>query len=263
MQILYDLLGARPDDDAEGLENAFRKAAGASRADFRAGNPDAPKHFRQIVEAYDILRDTERRAAYDRLLESERGQLRSILKRAVSYFAHNIVSDAVGVIGLIIVLAGGHTLFAYMSKTSVDTADVAVPGPAEKAGIQPAAGAGATEPDAPDDRRLAALDTPKAASSAEALSPDGGGPASSPAAPGVEVARTGAKSDDKHDMKAPETPNIIMGRHEAEPKRQAKIRTPVRQAPVKQASLENRKPSTCSRPQACPRDEPPLFGIGY
>jgi curved DNA-binding protein CbpA len=258
MQTLYDLLGARPDDDAEGLRSAFRKAARASRAGSRADNSDAPKQFRQIVDAYDILRDAERRATYDRLLESERGQLRSKLKRTVSYIAHNIVSDAAGVIGLIVVLAGGHTLFAYLSKTPANTAEVTAPGPAEKAGIRPAAGPGAAEPDAPGDKRLAAIDTPKAASSAGALWPNGGGAVSSWAGPGIKAAKTAAKSDDRHDMKPPDTRSKITGRHEVEAKRQAK-----NHAPVMQASLDNKKPSACSRPQACSHDEPPLFGIGY
>ena len=51
MKTLYDLLGARADDDAEGLRNAFRKAAKANHPDLHAGDPDAPIRFRQIVEA--------------------------------------------------------------------------------------------------------------------------------------------------------------------------------------------------------------------
>jgi hypothetical protein len=44
MKTLYDLLGARPDDDAEVLKAGSRKAA-------KANHP--------IAEAYEILRDAE------------------------------------------------------------------------------------------------------------------------------------------------------------------------------------------------------------
>src|SRR6266849_500379 len=125
MRILYDLLGARPDDDAEGLRNAFRKAAKANHPDLHAGDPDASMRFRQIVEAYDILRDGQQRATYDRLLKFEREQFRWKLKRTVSYLMHGIVSDAIAVVGLAIVLGGGYTLFAYISKTPIDAAKLA------------------------------------------------------------------------------------------------------------------------------------------
>src|SRR5258708_34743129 len=97
MKTLYDLLGAHADDDAEGLRDAFRKAAKAYHPDLHAGDPDAPMRFREIVEAYDILRDADQRAAYDRLLKFERERLRRILKGTASYLVRNIVSDAIAV----------------------------------------------------------------------------------------------------------------------------------------------------------------------
>jgi curved DNA-binding protein CbpA len=125
MKTLYDLLGARADEDAEGLRDAFRKAAKANHPDLHAGDPDAPIRFRQIVEAYDILRDAEQRAVYDRLLKFARERLRRRLKSTASYLVRSIVSDAVAVVGLAIVLGGGYTLFAYVSKTPIETAKLA------------------------------------------------------------------------------------------------------------------------------------------
>ena len=69
MQTLYDMLDVRPDDDAEGLRQAFRKAVKASHPDIHTDDPDAPRRFRHFVQAYNILRDPELRADYDRLLE--------------------------------------------------------------------------------------------------------------------------------------------------------------------------------------------------
>src|SRR6516225_3448500 len=124
MKTLYDLLGARPDDDAEGLRNAFRQAVKANHPDLHIGDPDAPMRLRQIVQAYDILRDTEQRATYDRLLVFEREQRRWTLTRVVSRLTHNIFADAIAGVSFAMVL-GGCILLAYMSKTSVDAVKLA------------------------------------------------------------------------------------------------------------------------------------------
>ena len=198
MSTLYDLLGARPDNDAEGLTNAFRKATEASRSCVHACNLDTTKRFRQIVEAYDILRDAERRATYDRLLEFERGQLRSKLSRVASCLLHNVISDAIGVVGLAVVLAGGHTLFAYISKPLVSALELSVREPAEVTSIQPSTRTGSTEPDEPHDKLERATDTPMTMPSGDALAANGGGtleapkggPDSNAAGPNMEVAKT-------------------------------------------------------------------------
>lgn len=68
MGTLYDLLGALPNDDAEGLRSAFRKAAKATHPDLNRDDPEAALRFRQLVRAHHILSDDEQRAAYDQLL---------------------------------------------------------------------------------------------------------------------------------------------------------------------------------------------------
>jgi curved DNA-binding protein CbpA len=117
---LYDLLGVRPDDDAENLRKAFLKRAKESHPDHHGDDPEAATRFRQIAEAYDILRDTEQRAAYDRLLEAERRPLRAKLKLARSDVKRHIAANAaVGVI-VTAVLAGGYELGSRMSETAID-----------------------------------------------------------------------------------------------------------------------------------------------
>ena len=112
---LYDLLGVRPDDDAEALQGAFRDAAKAHHPDLNPGDPDAPQRFRQIVTAYGILRNAEQRGAYDRLLALQRARRRAKLLRT-------IVSDAIAIVALTVVVVGGYTLFEHVSKTSVEAA---------------------------------------------------------------------------------------------------------------------------------------------
>jgi hypothetical protein len=113
---LYDLLCVRPGDDAEALQSAFRNAAKASHPDLNPGDPDAARRFRQINTAYAILRDTKRRAAYDRLLALERTRRRAQLRRTIGSKAAVIVAVTFGVVG-------GYALFTH-AKTSVEVAEV-------------------------------------------------------------------------------------------------------------------------------------------
>ena len=122
MKNFYDLLGARPDDDAETLRKAYRKAAKASHPDRHGGDRDAAAQFRQIVETYNILRDVEQRAAYNRFLEFQRKPLRAKLKRTISELKHHIPYDAVAAVAFTIAVAGGHTLFVRISETPVHEA---------------------------------------------------------------------------------------------------------------------------------------------
>ena len=68
MQTLYEILGALPDDDADELRTAFRKAVKASHPDNNPDDPAAPEKFRRIVRAHSILSDGQQRAAYDSML---------------------------------------------------------------------------------------------------------------------------------------------------------------------------------------------------
>ncbi len=115
MNTLYDLLGAHPNDDAEGLRSAFRKAVKANHPDHHSDDHDASIRFRQIVQAYDILRDAEQRAAYDRLLAFERFERRLKVRRAVFSYVY----DAVATVGLASVLLAGYALITHFSKTSI------------------------------------------------------------------------------------------------------------------------------------------------
>jgi DnaJ domain len=122
MKNFYDLLGARPDDDAETLRKAYRKAVKASHPDHHGGDPDVAAQFRQIVETYNILRDAEQRAAYNRFLEFQRKPLRAKLKRVISELKHHILYDTVAAVVFTIAVAGGYTLFVRISETPVHEA---------------------------------------------------------------------------------------------------------------------------------------------
>src|SRR5215470_15687801 len=74
MKTLYELLGALPEDNADDLRAAFRKAVKANHPDLNPDDPEASQTFRRIVRANAILSDERQRAAYDRLLEVARRQ---------------------------------------------------------------------------------------------------------------------------------------------------------------------------------------------
>ena len=120
MTTLYDLLGALPDDDADGLRAAFRKAAKASHPDVNPGNPEAAQRFRRIVRANAILSDEQQRAAYDQLLEVARRQQSPEPKRSnVSGTIRRLATDAIASAAVSVLLIGGYVLFRPVDGPSI------------------------------------------------------------------------------------------------------------------------------------------------
>lgn len=70
----YDLLGVARDADEAGLKSAFRKAAMKWHPDRNPGDAAAEAKFKEINEAYAILSDPQKRAAYDRYGKAGLGQ---------------------------------------------------------------------------------------------------------------------------------------------------------------------------------------------
>ncbi len=139
MKTLYDLLGARPDDDAGSLKEAYRKAAKANHPDHHAGDPEAVARFTRIVRAYDILRDENRRAAYDQMLGCQRTPLLSKAGRATSHPAHRFAFHAIIGVVVGIVLAGGGYLFAHIYGMAGDGAGAVTAGqPPRMVAVEPA-----------------------------------------------------------------------------------------------------------------------------
>ena len=62
----YEVLGVDKKASADDLKKAYRKLAMQYHPDKNPGNKQAEQKFKEINEAYDVLKDDQKRAAYDR-----------------------------------------------------------------------------------------------------------------------------------------------------------------------------------------------------
>jgi curved DNA-binding protein CbpA len=200
MKTLYELLGALPDDDAESIRAAFRKAAKANHPDSNPGDPDAPRRFRRIVRANAILSDERQRATYDRLLETalqqqglkpKRGTFSNRARRA----ALDTITGAAVTVGM---FGGGYLLLVPTPKvalvpapvvemsTPAQTALILSTGPSDT--IERASPRDTAAPKNPENRNLENKqlenpETPKEATAPSAPPEEAASAASSPSTP--------------------------------------------------------------------------------
>ena len=61
----YKILGVERTASADEIKRAYKKVAIKYHPDRNPGNKEAEEKFKQAAEAYDVLRDPDKRARYD------------------------------------------------------------------------------------------------------------------------------------------------------------------------------------------------------
>ena len=90
MSDYYAILGVERSASDDDLKKAYRKLAMQYHPDRNNGSKEAEERFKEITEAYDVLRDPEKRSLYDRYGEAG-------LKRGAGGFHHVDLSEALGI----------------------------------------------------------------------------------------------------------------------------------------------------------------------
>src|SRR5947209_2145238 len=62
----YEVLGVRREADDEEIKKAYRQLAMKYHPDRNVGDAEAEENFKEAAEAYEVLRDPEKRQRYDR-----------------------------------------------------------------------------------------------------------------------------------------------------------------------------------------------------
>jgi curved DNA-binding protein CbpA len=135
METLYDLLGALPNDDADELRAAFRRAVKRVHPDINSEDPDAGLKFRRIVRANEILGDAEQRAAYDHLLALEHHEQEQAAKQAAADKVRKVASGVMALAGISVVAVGGYALFVQLSANALTPATATTEAVREPAAI--------------------------------------------------------------------------------------------------------------------------------
>ncbi|MFL5553318.1 MAG: molecular chaperone DnaJ [Gemmatimonadaceae bacterium] len=90
MADFYSTLGVARDASDEEIKKAYRKLAMTYHPDRNNGSKDAEEKFKSITEAYDVLRDPNKRALYDRYGEAG-------LRGGAGGFHHVDLSEALSI----------------------------------------------------------------------------------------------------------------------------------------------------------------------
>jgi molecular chaperone DnaJ len=66
MRDYYEILGLQRGADADAIKRAYRKLALQYHPDRNNGSTEAEEQFKELTEAYEVLKDPDKRSAYDR-----------------------------------------------------------------------------------------------------------------------------------------------------------------------------------------------------
>ena len=87
MPNFYEVLGLTAGGDSEQVKAAFHRLAKSSHPDINSGDATAEQRFKEVNQAYEILSDPERRAAYDLGLKHKHAETRRRVWNAMTVTA--------------------------------------------------------------------------------------------------------------------------------------------------------------------------------
>src|SRR5215207_11433536 len=90
MADFYGTLGVERTASDDDIKKAYRKLAMQYHPDRNGGAKEAEEKFKDVTEAYDVLRDPQKRAAYDRYGEAG-------LRGGTAGYHHVDLSEALGI----------------------------------------------------------------------------------------------------------------------------------------------------------------------
>lgn len=91
MRNLYKVLGIASTADDLRIKSAFRRRAFRIHPDLHPGNERADERFRELMQAYQVLRDTRTRVIYDAYLARQRSQARRRFVQSAAVMATTFV----------------------------------------------------------------------------------------------------------------------------------------------------------------------------
>jgi DnaJ-class molecular chaperone len=96
MRNFYDVLGVDPDADDEQIKDAFQSLAKVFHPDLNSGDAQAERRFKELLQAYSILKDPRTRAAYELgLAHQRRNARRRVSSAAMMGFTTSMLSTII------------------------------------------------------------------------------------------------------------------------------------------------------------------------
>jgi DnaJ-like protein len=185
----YKVLGIASTADDLRIKSAFRRRALTTHPDLNPGNDEAEMRFRELMQAYEVLRDAKARAAYDAHLARQRSQARRRFAQSAAVMVITFVattSSAIFVAGLQGINVHSETwqiATAWLTSVEVEPSIPGRPAVTEAVKARPPVKTAATEPPR---KASPSVSSGKTGTEVATRSPSKAAPAA-PAAPKVAI----------------------------------------------------------------------------
>jgi curved DNA-binding protein CbpA len=126
MRNCHSVLGTSPEANDSQLKSAFHKLAKAFHPDLHAGDKRAEERFKEINQAYQVLRSPLARTAHDAILADKRSGARRRTWKAAATMSTTFVLSIAFCFSLMIWLQGGRFSLALDQETTRPSENVTI-----------------------------------------------------------------------------------------------------------------------------------------